>query len=95
MRSTPLLKFVMTAGFVLASPVALSAAGKVLLVSGVARIAGTSDRTLHKGDEVNVGDIVSTDAAGRLQILMADGARIVLQPGSSVRIDEFAMPSAV
>jgi hypothetical protein len=79
----------------LASPIAFAAAGKVLLVSGVARVHGASERPLQKGDEVEVGDVVSTDAGGRLQILMADGARLVLQPGSSVRIDEFAMPSAV
>jgi hypothetical protein len=77
----------------LASPGALAAAGKVLLVSGVAKGAG--ERTLRKGDEIEVGDVVSTDAGARVQLMMADGARIILQPASSVRIDEFAMPSAV
>jgi hypothetical protein len=95
MRSRRFLTFTIAAGFGLASPLALSAAGKVLLVSGIAKIEGARERTLHKGDEVDVGDVVSTDAAGRLQLLMADGARIVLQPGSSVRVDEFAMPSTV
>lgn len=99
MRSTPFHILTIAAGFGLAgglaSPAALAAVGKVLLVSGGAKTQGTSERTLQKGDEVEVGDIVSTDAGGRLQLLMADGARIVLQPGSSVRIDEFAMPSAV
>ncbi len=79
----------------LASPMTLAAAGKVLLVSGVAKLQGDGERTLQKGDEVAAGDIVSTDAGSRVQLLMADGARIVLQPGTSVRIDEFAMPSAV
>jgi hypothetical protein len=73
----------------------MGAAGKVLLVSGVATVQGATERHLQKGDEVAVGDVVSTDEGSRLQLLMADGARIVLQPGSSVRIDEFAMPSAV
>jgi hypothetical protein len=79
----------------LASPTALAAAGKVLLVSGIAKGEGTRERTLRKGDEVNVGDIISTDAGSRAQLLMADGARIVLEPGARVRIDAFAMPSAV
>ena len=99
MRSKPIRILTIAAGFGLAgglaSPMALAAAGKVLLVSGVAKVHGANDRTLQKGDEVEVGDVVSTDAGGRLQLLMADGARVVLQPASSVRIDEFAMPSAV
>src|SRR5262245_12270369 len=95
MRPTPLRTLMIAAGLGLASPVALAAAGKVLLVSGVAKVQGASERTLNKGDEVDVGDVVSTDVAGRVQLLMADGARILVQPGSSVRIDEFAMPSTV
>src|ERR1044071_1597956 len=95
MRATFLKTTLLAAGFGLVTPVAWSAAGKVLFVSGVGRIHGADERTLHKGDEVDVGNVVSTDAGGRLQLLMADGARIVLQPGSSVRIDEFAMPSVV
>jgi hypothetical protein len=79
----------------LVSPMALAAAGKVLLVSGVAKLQGATERNLQKGDEIAVGETVSTDQGSRVQLLMADGARIVLQPGSSVRIDEFAMPSAV
>src|SRR3954466_6233029 len=94
-RTLALRALITAAGFGLATPPAWPAAGKVLLVSGVARIQGASERALHKGDEVEAGDVVSTDAGGRLQLLMADGARIVLQPGSSVRIDDFAMPSAV
>jgi hypothetical protein len=79
----------------LVSPKALAAAGKVLLVSGVAKVQGATERDLQKGDEIAVGDVISTDQGSRVQLLMADGARIVLQPASSVRIDEFAMPSAV
>src|SRR6185369_17639804 len=95
MRATFLKTTVLAAGFGLVTPVAWAAAGKVLFVSGIGRVQGADERTLHKGDEVEPGNVVSTDAGGRLQLLMADGARIVLQPGSSVRIDEFAMPSAV
>jgi hypothetical protein len=99
MRQRPFGIIAIAAGFGLAgglaSPLALAAAGKVLLVSGVAKVHGASERTLQKGDEIEAGDVVATDAGGRLQLLMGDGARIVLQPGSSVRIDEFAMPSAV
>lgn len=99
MRHRPFRIFAIAAGLGvasgLASPMALAAAGKVLLVSGVAKVHGAKARTLQKGDEVEVGDVVTTDAGGRLQLLMGDGGRIVLQPDSSLRIDEFAMPSAV
>lgn len=99
MHSTPFRTITIAAGFGLAgglaSSAALAAAGKVLLVSGVAKVQGAGERTLHKGDDIEPGDVVRTDAGTRLQILMADGARIVLEPGSSVRIDEFEMPSAV
>ncbi|MEJ0040206.1 MAG: hypothetical protein WDO68_29945 [Gammaproteobacteria bacterium] len=79
----------------LASSVALAAAGKVLLVSGIAKVEGAGERKLQKGDDIDVGNIVSTDEGASLQLLMADGARIALQPGSRVRIDAFAMPSSV
>src|SRR5262249_45157235 len=77
------------------SPMTLAAAGKVLFISGVLKAEGAGERTLQKGDEIAVGDVITTDAGSRAQLLMADGARIVLQPASRVRIDEFAMPSAV
>ena len=95
--STRLFRMTLALGLAgaLASPMALAAAGKVLLVSGVAKAEGAGERTLQKDDEVAVGDIISTDAGSRVQLLMADGARIVLQPASRVRIDEFAMPSTV
>ena len=97
MRTPTLLTLAVAFGLSgsLASPMVFAAAGKVLLVSGFAKAGSTGERTLQKGDEIVVGDIISTDAGARVQVLMADGARIVLQPASNVRIDEFAMPSSV
>ncbi len=99
MRSMPSRMIRLVTAFalagVLASPAALAAAGKVLLVSGAAKTEGSSSRTLQKGDALDVGDVISTDLGSKVQLMMADGARIALLPGSSIRIDEFAMPSSV
>ncbi len=100
MRPTPFRILTIAAGFGLAGGLASPIAARrpqarCCWSRALPKLQGASERTLQKGDEVEVGDVVSTDSGGRLQILMADGGRIVLQPGSSVRIDEFAMPSAV
>ena len=78
-----------------ASPVALAAAGKVLLVTGTAKVEGSRARELKRGEAIEVGDVIAAGADSRIQILMADGARIVLEAGSSLRVDEFALPSNV
>jgi hypothetical protein len=80
---------------VLACPVVLAAAGKVLLVTGTAKVNRGSERELKSGDAIEVGDVISAGIDSHAQLLMADGARIALQPGSTIRIDEFSLPSSV
>src|SRR5688500_6033271 len=74
---------------------AVSAAGKVLLVSGTVSVEGRNSRALKAGDAVEIGDTVVTDEQSRVQLLMADGARIALRASSQFRIDELALPSSV
>ena len=80
---------------VVACPVVLAAAGKVLLVTGTVKVSGSSARELKSGDAIEVGEVISASLDSHAQLLLADGARIVLQPASTVRIDEFLLPSRV
>ncbi len=77
------------------SELALAAAGKVLFVSGPATLERGGSRTLNKGDALEVGDVIVTGEKARVQILMADGAKIALRAGSRFRIDEFSLPPTV
>ncbi len=67
----------------------LVAAGKVMFVSGGA--TRQADRTavqpLLRDAEVRQGDQLTTAADGHVYIRMADGALLVLRPGSTLRID--------
>ncbi len=77
------------------SELALAAAGKVLFVSGPATLERGGSHTLNKGDALEVGDVIVTGEKARVQILMADGAKIALRSGSRFRIDEFSLPLGV
>ncbi len=78
-----------------AQGLALAAAGKVLFVSGPASIERNGVRALNKGDAIEVGDVIVTGDKARVQLLMADGAKVALRAGTRWRIDEFAMPPTV
>lgn len=75
-----------------ASATAQASVGTVEFVSGDAAIrTATGDRrNAVRGAVLNAGDTVET-ALGRLQMRMADGAYIALQPQSLLRIDEYAV----
>ncbi|HEU4624216.1 MAG TPA: hypothetical protein VFS52_05600 [Steroidobacteraceae bacterium] len=72
-----------------------AAAGKVLLVSGSASVERNGARELQVGDSLEQGDVVVTGEQSRVQIVMADGARIALRANSRLRIDELSLPSSV
>ena len=74
---------------------ATAAAGKVLLASGSVALERDGGRALQAGDPLNVDDVVVTGEQSRVQILMADGARIALRANSRLRIDELSLPSSV
>ncbi len=65
------------------------AAGQAVEVDAPAQIttAGVA-RRLSQGDPVQVGDIIQTGAAGRVQVVFIDETKMVVGPGSTLRIDE-------
>jgi hypothetical protein len=68
-----------------------AAAGRVDFASGGTTISGADgrQRPLARGAELDRGDTVRTDAAGRAQIRFADGAYVSLQPNSEFSIKDY------
>jgi hypothetical protein len=66
-------------------------AGRVIFALGDAqRIAPAGGPApLLRGDAVLEGDLVRTGADSHLQLLMSDGARIALRPGSELRVKSY------
>jgi len=94
-RDRFLARLLLAVALLAAHGLALAAAGKVLFVSGPASLVRNGARALNKGDALEVGDVIVTGDKARVQILMADGAKIALRAGTRWRIDEFAMPPTV
>src|SRR6218665_3445229 len=65
-------------------------AGRVSFVSGdvTASSGGGSSRQLNRGDIINGGDKISTQA-GRLQIRFTDGGFVSLQPNTIFGVDQY------
>lgn len=74
-----------------ASAQTIPAAGKVMFVTGVAtrQVAQTPPLPIARDTEVHQGDQLATAADGYLYVRMADGALLVLRPGSTLRIDQW------
>ena len=66
-------------------------AGVASAVTQTARgqVGGGSMRTIRIGKSVFSGERITTDARGRVQVLLADGSNFVVGPNSSLVIDEF------
>jgi len=66
-------------------------AGKVMFVTGTAtrQVAQTPPLPITRDTEVLQGDQLATAADGYLYVRMADGALLVLRPGSTLRIDQW------
>ncbi|MBL8225476.1 MAG: FecR domain-containing protein [Chromatiales bacterium] len=84
-----------TAVLLLATELALAAAGKVLFVSGSVQVERGATRALAAGDAIEVGDVIVTGPASRAQLLMADGAKVALRAGTRFRIDAMTLPASV
>ena len=69
----------------------LPAAGKVMFVTGNAsrHADGTAAQPIERDAEVRQGDQLATGSDGHVYIRMADGALLVLRPGSTLRIDHW------
>jgi hypothetical protein len=70
---------------------AQAAAGRVEFAIGPATVVGADGRTraAARGTEVDAGDTVRTQQNGRVQVRMADGAYISLQPNTEFGIKDY------
>lgn len=86
-RSGLLLVFISTAF----AGQAQAAAGRVEFAIGPATVVGADGRTrpAARGTEVDTGDTVRTQDNGRVQVRMADGAYISLQPNTEFGIKNY------
>lgn len=70
------------------------AIGSVVSVVPGGEIRTAAGRTkLVEGAALSNGDIITTDASGRAQLLFSDGTKIAVGPGSRLVIDEVLMQS--
>jgi hypothetical protein len=66
-------------------------AGRVQFVTGSVVISARDRAPRHarKGEAVNVGDVITTDAGGSVQLAMRDGAMLSLRPGTRLQIESY------
>src|SRR6185503_3486451 len=65
-------------------------AGRVSFVSGEAYAERSGARVALAHDSVvRQGDLVRTGADGNVQLVMVDGARVAMRPGTQLRIDQY------
>ena len=74
------------------SPLVWADAGKVLYAVGEVTVERGASVTLTKGDPVREGDVIVTGSRGRIQLLMADGAKISVRAGSRFVIEKYQVP---
>lgn len=67
-------------------------AGSAVGVDPAAEIdAAAGLRTLVVGQDVFLGDLIRTSPGGSAQILFADGTKLVVGPGSSLKIEDYLL----
>ncbi|HSD69162.1 MAG TPA: FecR domain-containing protein, partial [Woeseiaceae bacterium] len=76
--------------YLLAATATAQDAGTVLFATSGVTAEREPPVALVKGDAVRVQDTVVTDAAARAQLLMVDGAKIALRPGTRLKIEEYS-----
>ena len=73
-----------------ASAVAVAGeAGKAIFVHGTVSVERPQSVDLKKGDAVFESDVVVTGERSRAQLIMKDGAKLALKPGTRLVIDEY------
>ncbi|MDP3919750.1 MAG: FecR family protein [Candidatus Omnitrophota bacterium] len=65
--------------------------GIAAAVRGSVQLArtGQAGRLAHSGEAIHIGDVIATDDAGQLQIILLDETVFTIGPSSSMTIDEF------
>lgn len=68
-----------------------AAVGRVVFATGqpTAVDADGTQRALHRGDDVYVGDTLMTTSSGRLQVSFIDGGYISVQPDSKYEVEKY------
>lgn len=86
---TPKLLTATVAGLISGQALA-ELAGHVSFVAGdvTATTPDGQTRTLHKGDDINGGDRIST-GSGRIQLRFSDGGFVALQPNTVFGVDQY------
>lgn len=81
------LSLVLAAGGVAAAP-----AGQVTHLSGILSVKKTdgSSKILSVKSEVQEGDMLSTESETYARIKFADGAEVVMRPGSQLKVESYA-----
>jgi len=86
-RSLPLI-----AALVLTHSALADQAGSVVRINGTPlRHRGATVEPLRTGDAVQIGEVVETDAAAKVKILLADDSILAIGPKSRVTIAEFLL----
>ena len=86
-----LLPFVLALG----PAAAHAAAGQVLFALGRVEIQrGSQTFAAQRGAPVEVGDTLSTGPTGLAQVRLRDGAMLSLRYGSTLKVEDFQLPSA-
>lgn len=76
----------------LAGPALAAGSGTAVGVNPDAKARqGSADRTLVVGSDVSVGEQIITGPSGRVQLLFNDNTRIVVGPGSALKIESYLL----
>ncbi len=79
---------------ILGSDASAQEIGKVSSATGAGEVRTSAGRVaLAAGMRISVGDVVSTAADSKAQLLFDDGTKIVVGPGSRLVVDEILMQS--
>ncbi len=71
---------------------AQASVGEFMFVSGTVTVKSSTgqSRQAKKGQEVDLGDTVSTSTASTAQIRMSDGGFLAVRPQSEIRVDSYS-----
>lgn len=89
------LRALLVVGLALGPTAAQAAAGQVLFALGRVEVQrGGQSFVAQRGMPVEVGDVLSTGPTGLAQVRLKDGALLSLRYGSTMKVEEFSLPTA-
>ena len=72
---------------------AQASVGRVLFKYGNVSVDSANARLLRRGATVDEGDVIVTGPKGYVQLLLDDGTKVAVRPGSSFEIEALEMPA--